>query len=99
MKRQMVRYTVKPERVAENDELLRAVFEELERTKPDGLRYATFRLEDGRSYVHMVSVETADGENPLTKTEAWARYQESVRDRLEAPPEFSTLDEVGSYRL
>ena len=99
MKRQMVRYTVKPERVAENDELLGAVFEELERTKPDGLRYATFRLEDGRTYVHFVSVETADGENPLPKTEAFVRYQENVRDRLEAPPEISTLDEVGSYGL
>ena len=99
MKRTMVRYTVKPERVAENEELLRAVFDELERTKPDGLRYATFRLDDGRTYLHVVSVETADGENPLPKTQAFARYSENVRERLEAPPEISTLDEVGSFRL
>jgi hypothetical protein len=44
MKRIMVRYKVKPDRVAENEELVRAVYAELERTKPAELRYATFRL-------------------------------------------------------
>ena len=38
MRRVMVRYKVKPERAAENEELVRAVYEELQRTAPDGLQ-------------------------------------------------------------
>ena len=54
MRRVMVRYKVKPERAAENEALVRAVYDELQRTAPDGLRYATFALEDGVSFVHLV---------------------------------------------
>jgi len=33
----MVRYRVKPERAAENVELVRAVYDELHETRPEGL--------------------------------------------------------------
>ena len=62
MKRVIVRYRVKPERVAENEELVRGVYAELDAAAPDGLRYGTFRLEDGVSFVHIA--EHAD-DNPL----------------------------------
>ena len=42
MRRVMVRYRVKPDQVAANEELVRAVYEELDRARPDGFRYATF---------------------------------------------------------
>ena len=38
MARVIVRYTVKPDRVAENEQLVRDVYAELARTQPDGLR-------------------------------------------------------------
>ena len=47
MRRVMVRYTVKADRGDENERLLREVYEELHRTGPDGIRYATFRLAIG----------------------------------------------------
>ncbi len=47
MKRLMVRYKVKADRVAENERYVRQVFEQLERDRPAGLRYASFKLEDG----------------------------------------------------
>ena len=99
MKQVMVRYKVKPDRAVENEELVRAVYQELERTAPAGLRYATFCLEDGVSFVHLASVETADGRNPLADTEAFARFQEGIRDRCEEPPVVTELREVGSFRL
>jgi len=99
MKRTMIRYKLKPDCVAENDELLRGTYEELERTQPDGLRFATFRLDDGLSLVHLVSVETADGRSPLANSVAFGRYSEHVRERCEAPPEFSNLDEIGAFRV
>jgi CheY-like chemotaxis protein len=57
MSQMMVRYKVKPERAAENEQLIRAVYEELHRTRPHGLRYTTFRLEDGVSFVHIALQE------------------------------------------
>jgi hypothetical protein len=39
-KRVLVQYRVKPERVSENVELVRAVYDELHGAQPAGLRYA-----------------------------------------------------------
>jgi hypothetical protein len=96
MRQVMVRYKVKPGRVEENEALVRAVYDELAATGPAGLRYATFRLDDGVSFVHVASVE---GEhNPLAEVAAFARFQADVRDRCEEPPVVTELHEVGSYR-
>jgi hypothetical protein len=97
MKRIMVRYKVKPDRVAENEEFVRAVYAELARTQPDGFRYATFRLDDGVSFAHVAFTE--DGLNPLADVAAFARFQENIRDRLEEGPVVAELSEVGSYRF
>ena len=71
MKTVMVRYKVKPGRAEENMELIRRVFEELAETRPPGLRYASFRMPDGVSFVHVSSVENEAGDNPLTRTAAF----------------------------
>lgn len=97
MKRVMVRYKVKPDRVAENEELVRAVYDELAHTQPDGFSYATFRLEDGVSFAHIAFTE--DGLNPLADVAAFARFQENIRDRLEEGPIVAQLAQIGSFRL
>ena len=99
MRRVMVRYRVKPEQAEENEELVRAVYDELERTRPAGLRYATFQLDDGVSFVHLASTETGDGHNPLSEVRAFKRFQEGIRDRCDEPPVATELREIGSYRL
>ena len=97
MRRVMVRYECKPGRTAENEELVRAVYEELARTAPAGLRYATFRLDDGVGFVHLA--ETEGGRNPLADVEAFARFQDGIRERCAQPPTVTELYEVGSYRF
>jgi quinol monooxygenase YgiN len=96
MRQVMVRYKVKPDRVEENEQLVRAVYEELAATGAPALRYATFRLDDGVSFVHIATV--ADESNPLAEVAAFARFQADVRDRCEEPPVVTELHEVGSYR-
>jgi hypothetical protein len=93
----MVRYRVKRDRVEENEELVRAVYEELGRTRPEGLRYATFKLEDGVSFVHLA--ETEDGDNPLSQLTAFREFQTEIADRCDEPPVVTKLDRVGSFRL
>jgi hypothetical protein len=99
MKRLIVRYRVKPGRSAENQALIERVFEELHRANPAGLRYASFRLADGISFVHVVSIETTDGDNPLTKSAAFKAFNAGIGERCEEPPVLSEMTEVGSYRF
>jgi hypothetical protein len=92
----MVRYKVKRERVAENEQLVRAVYEELATSSPDGLRYATFKLPDGLTFVH-IAQHAAD--NPLRTVAAFQRFQEEILDRCDEAPVVSELEEIGSYRF
>ena len=99
MKHVMVRYKVKSERAAENEELVRAVYAELHATEPSGLRYATFQLDDGVSFVHLASRERADGPSPLSDLPAFKRFQEKIDDRCEEGPVVTEIREIGSYRF
>jgi len=99
MRRVMVRYKVKPDRAADNERYIKAVFAQLDRDRPDGIRYATFRQGDGVSFIHIASVETADGANPLTALAAFQAFTAQIKDRCEEPPVTVELHEVGSYRM
>ena len=99
MKRVLVRYKVKPDRGEENGNYIRKVFEELQRKAPSGLRYASFKLDDGLSFVHIASIETDNGENPLSKSSAFKSFQEKIKDRCEDPPVAVDLHTIGSYRF
>ena len=99
MKRVLVRYKVRPDRGEENEMYIRKVFEELQRTSPAGLRYASFKLDDGLSFVHIASIETDDGNNPLSQSEAFQAFQAGIRDRCEEPPVAVDLHDIGDYRF
>ena len=96
MPRVMVRYRVRPEHVAENEELVRAVYAELAASSPDGLRYATFQLPDGLTFVHLAE---HDVENPLRAVSAFQKFQEGIVERCDEPPVATELEEVGAYRF
>jgi hypothetical protein len=95
----MVRYKVKAGKAAENEEFISNVFEELQQTNPDGLRYASFKLEDGVSFVHIASIETENGENPLSLSSAFKSFQNDIKDRCEEPPMAIDLNTIGAYRF
>ena len=95
----VVRYRTKPDRADENQALVEKVFGELHVGSPPGLRYATFRLADGVSFVHVASIETDDGTNPLTATPAFSEFLRGIDDRCEEGPVASDAKLVGSYRF
>jgi hypothetical protein len=99
MRSVIVRYRVKPDRAGENENLIRGVYDELHRAAPAGFRYATYRMEDGVSFVHFAIDETDDGHNPLNDLSAFGAFQEHIGDRCDEPPVVSELRRVGSYRL
>jgi hypothetical protein len=92
----MVRYRVKAGREAENEALVRAVYEELERVPPDGFRYCTFRF-DERSFLHLAVTE--GDVSPLPGLEAFQAFTRDIRERCDEPPVVTELQTVGAYRL
>jgi hypothetical protein len=93
----VVRYQTTAEAAEENQRLVEQVYAELAATEPEGLRYATFRLADGVSFVH-VSILDAE-ENPLSKTAAFQEFQRELPQRLVEGPTPSAATIVGSYRF
>ena len=97
MRRVVVRYRVRAERVAEHEGLLRDVFAELAHVRPDGLAYRAMKLEDGVSFLHVATVATADGRNPLTALRAFQAFTASIGDRCEERPVSSPATTLGAY--
>jgi hypothetical protein len=95
----VVRYQVKPERADENQRLVEDVFAELAERQPAGLRYATFRLHDGVTFVHVATVEAGTTSNPLFSVPAFSVFQAEIADRCDVQPLALGADVVGSYRL
>ena len=93
----MVRYKLKADRGPENERYVKAVFAKLDEDKPAGLRYATFKLDDGVSFVHLASLETADGTNPLLGLAAFKEFTAQIKDRCDEPPVTTPLHEIASY--
>jgi len=93
----MVRYRVKPERVADNEAAVRAVYDELARAGLGGVRYATFKLADGLTFVHVARVDAEGGRNPLVALESFRRFQAGLGDRCDEPPVSSTFELIGAH--
>jgi hypothetical protein len=95
----IIQYKVKPGLGDENQQYIEHVFAELHENSPQGIRYISFRGQDGLTFVHLVSDETETGESPLQQLPAFHAFQATVRDRCEIQPVAISLDEVGSYRV
>ncbi len=87
----VIRYRTKPEAADENQRLIENVFAELATAAPPGLRYSSFRLADGVTFVHVV-----DGQG-LPELVAFQEFQRELGDRLagDVTREEATL--IGSY--
>lgn len=98
MKRSLIRYKLKPDRVPENEQFVKEVFRQLQETKPEGLRYATYKLADEVSFVHIVQYATEEARQQLVGLPAFKNFQMGIRDRCEEQPVVQEVIEIGSYR-
>ena len=99
MKRILVRYRVKPDSADQNQKLIESVFSELSEAAPAGVSYASFKLDDGVSFVHMASIDTDDGSNPLAGLDAFKAFTQDIKDRCDEPPVAMEMTEIGAYRF
>ena len=92
----MVRYKVQPERAAENETLVKAVYEQLRQERPAALHYATFKLPDGVSFMHVV-FETDQPGQILGGVAAFQAFSADIEARCGEPPAVTEITLVGSY--
>ena len=96
MKTIMVRYKTSEAQAGANESLVRAVFTELRARAPEGLRYASYRLADGVTFVHLATLEIPD-QNPLAALASFKAFQAELKGRCVEPPVVTELSAVGSY--
>ncbi len=93
----MIRYTVHPEHVDENEQLVRAIIDELREVQPRGLRYAAFKLDDGVTFIHLISHEADAGHLPGRELGALRSFHAGLRERCAEPPVRTELSEIGEF--
>jgi hypothetical protein len=94
----VVRYETKPEHADENERLVEAVFAELRAKAPTHFGYATFRLDDGVSFVHVMQ-EYEPGDLALNDLPAFQAFTAGVGERCAVPPDAKGAKVVGAYNL
>jgi len=95
----VIRYKTKPEKADENQRLVEGVYAELAAKDPGGLRYATFRLEDGVTFIHIFMTDPDDAPNTMGNIAAFAEFQRGLPERCVEQPAAQGATVVGSYRF
>ena len=95
----IVRYKVKSEMADENIDYITAVFDALRRTTPDDIRYTSMVADDGVSFTHIASIESAEGSNPLLEMDEFQAFIADIGARCEEAPSPVAQTVLGSYRV
>jgi hypothetical protein len=98
MKTTVVRYRTKPERADENQQLIEAVFAELEQRQLDGFTYKVFRLDDEVSFIHVVIEHDTDDRDSLQAVPAFQAFVADIAERCDSLPVATGATIVGGYR-
>jgi hypothetical protein len=95
----LIRYKTKPESADENQRLVEKVYEELTARDPGGVHYATLRLEDGVTFMHLFTTDPDDAANTLGGIPAFVEFQRELPSRCAELPVAQAVTVVGSYRM
>ena len=98
MRTTVVRYEAKPDRADENQQLIEAVFAELEEREAEGFTYKVFRLEDGVSFIHVAIEHDVDEPDSLQDVPAFQAFVADIADRCAVAPVATGATVVGGYR-
>ena len=97
MKAVYVRYQVDPSFAETNAENIRKVMEELRESGSDGIRYQSFREDDGVTFVHFGMYRDQASIDALTARPSFQAFQSALKaSKPVQPPAAHWLDVVGS---
>jgi hypothetical protein len=95
----VVRYRTKPERADENQQLVEKVFAALDELGDTGFSYASFRLDDGVSFLHVVVEDAGGASVSLNDVPAFQAFTAGIADRCDEQPLAMGATVVGAHRL
>jgi len=98
MKTIVVRYKANLERADENQRLIEAVFAELNERRPKGFAYNVLRLEDGVSFIHVVTEHDVADADSLQAVPAFQTFVGEIGDRCDSLPVAMSATVIGNYR-
>ncbi len=94
-----VMYKVKTDHVEENERLVRGVYEQLAAAGHDDVHYATFRRDDGQTFVHLAFFPSPEAQQKLGALAAFQEFQRDLGERCEVPPDPQPLTRIGSWNV
>ena len=97
MKIVRVQYTAKAEYTEKNKENIRKVMSDLREINNPGLKYGTYILDDGKTFMHFTHFENDEAHKVLMELESFKTFQAELRaSGPEVPPKSEQLSLVGS---
>ncbi|MCF6113269.1 MULTISPECIES: hypothetical protein [Mesorhizobium] len=92
----LIRYSVKDTGLEENRALVAKVFEALDETAPQSVRYLVLELDDGE-FVHVVG--EGNDTSALTGLAAFEAFTQNHAERRSTPVKRSPAKIIGNYRV
>jgi hypothetical protein len=96
MKITRVQYTVRPDFAARNKANIQAVMSELRRINARDLKYVSYVMDDGKTFMHIAHQNTRDAESLPGRLDSFKHFQTELKQNLEVPPKVETVELVGS---
>lgn len=87
MKIVRVQYTTSPEYAATNQENIRRIVDELKQINHPGIKYSTYLLADGKTFMHFDQFENEEAHQVLQSLESFKKFSAELwASRLEVEP-------------
>jgi hypothetical protein len=91
------RYTVQADYVAQNQEHIKQVMDELRALGRTDIEYCVFVEDDGKTFIHLLFCANEEAEKVFFMLKAQQAFQVGLTiSHLEVPPTMTTLHLVGS---
>ncbi len=97
MKIVRVQYTTRPEYAATNQANILGVVKELQTLNHPGIKYSTYLLPDGKTFMHFDQFDSEAAHEVLQELESFKKFATELwASNLEVEPELQLLQLVGS---
>jgi hypothetical protein len=98
MTHRLIRYRTRPDQAERNEQLVRAVFDELRSRGAESVRYLVLRGTDG-TFFHLVAFEPGMDTSAITTLPAFQEFQRGHRERCLEVPQSIEVTVVGNHRM
>ena len=97
MKIVRVQYTTTKEFAPINQENINGVVAELKKLNHPGIKYSTYLLEDGKTFMHFDQFENEEAHQTLTELNSFKKFDEELwASQLEVEPKLELLSLVAA---